>query len=89
MVIEHMNAVFSFILLGLWAARLELFKFLFFMSFGVFLWSIYMLIEASGSSSRKSKKRNAMLLVVVSSVVLIGMAATWLLSKTNIGWWFE
>lgn len=84
-----MNAVFSLVLLGLWTARLELFKFLFFMSFGVFLWSIYLLIEASGSSGRKSKKRNAIILVVISSTVLLGMAATWLLSKTNIGWWFE
>lgn len=84
-----MNTVSSFIILGLWAARLELFKFLFFMSFGVFLWSVFLLIEASTSSGRTRRKRRALVLVIVSSIVLFGMAVTWLMSKTNIGWWFD
>ena len=78
-----------FYLLGLYTARLELFKFFFFMTFGLFLWSIFLVFQASGSSTRKKKKRRAYILMIVAGVLLIGMSITWLLSKTNVGWWFE
>jgi hypothetical protein len=79
----------SLILLGAYTARLEMFKFFFFLSFGMLLWSCYMYYEAAGSNRQKKKKRRAVFLMVLSSIVVAGMSITWLLSKTNIGWWFE
>jgi hypothetical protein len=76
-------------LLGLYTARLELFKFFFFFVLGVFVWSIYLFIQASGSSTRKRKKKRALLFLIFSGIVLILMAVSWLLSRTNVGWWFE
>jgi small neutral amino acid transporter SnatA (MarC family) len=76
-------------LLGLYTARLELFRLFFFMVFGAFIWSCYLIYEASGSSTRKKKKKKALILTVFFGVVLIGLAITWLLSKTNFGWWFD
>jgi membrane-associated HD superfamily phosphohydrolase len=78
-----------FFLLGLYTARLELFKLLFFLSFGVLLWSFFLLYDASGSSVKKQKKRRAWILMTVSAILVLGMSVTWLLSKTNIGWWFD
>jgi hypothetical protein len=79
----------SFILLGAYTARIELFKFFFFLCFGTLIWSFFMYYDASGSSSRKSKKRRAVIIMVVSAVMVAGMSVTWILSKTNMGWWFE
>ncbi|HEX4958847.1 MAG TPA: hypothetical protein VFV46_11765 [Lacibacter sp.] len=81
-----MDAIY---LLGLYTARLELFRLFFFMSFGAFLWSCYLIYESSGSSTRKRKKRRAMFLTIFFGIVLIGMTITWLVSKTNYGWWFD
>jgi hypothetical protein len=79
----------SFFLLGLYTARFELFKFFFALVFGAFLWSLYLIYEASGSATRKKRKQRAYIYLSITSVLLIGMAITWLLSKTNIGWWFD
>jgi multisubunit Na+/H+ antiporter MnhB subunit len=76
-------------LLGLYTARLELFKLFFFINFGAFLWCLYLVYEASGSNSRKRRRRRAIIYTTVLGVLLIGMSVTWLLSKTNIGWWFD
>jgi hypothetical protein len=76
-------------LLGLYTARLELFRLFFFITFGAFIWSCYMYYEASGSSGRKSRKRRAAFYMIVTGILMFGMTVTWLLSKTNIGWWFE
>ena len=84
-----MIAAKFFFLLGLYTARLELFKFFFCMAFGLFLWSIFLAYQASGSSTRKKKKRRAYIIMTIAGVLLIGMSITWLLSKTNVGWWFE
>lgn len=78
-----------FFLLGLYTARLELFKLFFFLSFGVLLWSFFLLYEASGSSVKKKKKRRATVLMIVSATLVVAMTVTWLLSKTNVGWWFD
>lgn len=77
------------ILLGAYTARLELFKFFFFFVFGALIWSFFMYFDAVGSNSRKNKKRRAIVLMVVSAVLVLGMSVTWLLSKTNVGWWFD
>lgn len=79
----------SLILLGAYTARLELFKFFFFLSVGVLIWSFFLFYDASGSSSRKRKKKRAIILMIVSAVFVAGMSVTWLLSKTNMGWWWE
>lgn len=80
----------SIILLGAYTARLELFKFVFFFSFGMLLWSIYLFYDSSGSNSRKLKKKRAVVLMVLSSVVVAVMSVVWLLGKTNIGeYWFQ
>jgi hypothetical protein len=79
----------SIILLGAYTARLELFKFFFFLSFGALIWSFFLFYDASGSSSRRRKKKRAIILMVISSVLVAGMSVTWLLSKTNMGWWFD
>ena len=76
-------------LLGLYTARLELFKLFFFINFGAFLWFLYLVYEASGSNSRKRRRKRAIIYTIVSGVMLMGMSVTWLLSKTNIGWWFD
>jgi arginine exporter protein ArgO len=76
-------------LLGLYTARLELFRLFFFMTFGAFIWACFLYYDASGSSARKNRKRRATVYLVITGVVMLGMAATWLLSKTNIGWWFD
>ena len=76
-------------LLGLYTARLELFRLFFFMTFGAFLWACYLYYDASGSSTRKLRKRRATIYLIVTAVVMLGMATTWLLSKTNVGWWFD
>lgn len=75
--------------LGLYTARLELFRLFFFMSFGAFIWSCYLYYDASGSSTRKKKKKRAVILMIFTGVIMLGMTITWILSKTNIGWWFE
>ncbi len=79
----------SIILLGAYTARLELFKFLFFLAFGLLIWSCFLYYDSSGSNSRKRKKRRAVILMVFSSVAVATMSVIWLLSKTNIGWWFD
>ena len=79
----------SFYLLGLYTARLDLFKFFFALVFGAFLWSLYLIYEASGSSTRKKRKQRAQIFMMITTVLMIGMTITWLLSKTNIGWWFD
>ncbi|RXK59756.1 hypothetical protein ESA94_11905 [Lacibacter luteus] len=80
----------SIILLGAYTARLELFKFFFFFSFGMLIWSCYLFYESSGSNSRKKKKKRAVILMVLSSVIVAGMSVIWFLSKTNIGeYWFR
>ncbi|MEJ8817863.1 hypothetical protein [Lacibacter sp. H407] len=79
----------SIILLGAYTARLELFKFFFFLSFGALIWSFFLFYDASGSSSRRRKKKRAIILMVISSVLVAGMSVTWLMSKTNVGWWFD
>ncbi len=76
-------------LLGLYTARLELFRLFFFMTFGAFLWASYLYYDASGSSTRKKKKKRALIYLIVTTVLMLGMTVTWLLSKTNIGWWFD
>jgi hypothetical protein len=76
-------------LLGLYTARLELFRLFFFMSFGAFIWSSYLYYEASGSSTRKRRKKRAAIFMLVTGIIMLGMTVTWVLSKTNIGWWFE
>ncbi|HMO33508.1 MAG TPA: hypothetical protein PKE63_14525 [Lacibacter sp.] len=84
-----MQLLMQFFLLGLYTARLELFKFFFFLVFGAFLWCLYLVYETSGSSSRKRYKKRALIYTAVTGVLLLGMSITWLLSKTNMGWWFE
>jgi len=79
----------SIILLGAYTARLELFKFMFFFAFGILIWSCFLFYESSGSSTRKSKKKRAVILMVFSSVAVATMSVIWLLSKTNVGWFFE
>ncbi len=76
-------------LLGLYTARLELFRLFFFITFGAFMWSCYLYYEASGSSARKSRKRRATLYLIITGIIMFGMTITWLLSKTNIGYWFD
>ncbi|MFN8265933.1 MAG: hypothetical protein U0T11_07665 [Chitinophagaceae bacterium] len=78
-----------FFLLGLYTARLELFKLMFFIVFGLFLWSIYLVYDASGSSTRKRRKKRAILIMSIAFIALMAMSVTWLLSKTNVGWWFD
>jgi len=78
-----------FFLLGLYTARLELFKLIFFIVFGLFLWSIYLVHDASGSSTRKRRKKRAILIMSIAFIALMAMSVTWLLSKTNVGWWFD
>lgn len=79
----------SFILLGAYTARLELFKFFFFLSFGALIWSFFLFYDSAGSNRRRLKKRRAVVLMVISAVLVAGMSVTWLLSKTNMGWWFD
>ncbi len=79
----------SIILLGAYTARLELFKFMFFFAFGLLIWSCFLFYESSGSSTRKSKKKRAVILMVFSSAAVATMSVIWLLSKTNVGWFFE
>ena len=76
-------------LLGLYTARIELFKLIFFINFGAFLWFLFLVYDASGSNSRKRRRKRAIIYTLVSGVLLLGMSITWLLSKTNIGWWFD
>lgn len=79
----------SIILLGAYTARLELFKFMFFLAFGILIWSCFLFYESSGSSTRKRKKRRAVYIMIFSSVAVATMSIIWLLSKTNVGWFFE
>jgi membrane protein DedA with SNARE-associated domain len=79
----------SIILLGAYTAKLELFKFFFFLAVGTLIWSFFLYYESLGSNSYKRKKRRAIILMVVSAVLVAGMSVTWLLSKTNMGWWWE
>lgn len=76
-------------LLGLYTARVELFKFFFVLFIGLLIWSIYNFIRYSGSLSKKKKKRRALFLIILFSVIVIFMSISWLASKTNYGWWFE
>jgi len=79
----------SFILLGAYTARLELFKFFFFLSFGALIWSFFLFYDSTGSNRGRLKKRRAIVLMVISATLVAGMSVTWLLSKTNMGWWFD
>jgi membrane protein DedA with SNARE-associated domain len=78
-----------FILLGAYTARVELFKFFFFFVFGALLWSFFLYFDSFGSNVRKRKKRRAIILMITSGILVLGMSVTWLLSKTNVGWWFD
>lgn len=78
-----------FILLGAYTARVELFKFFFFFVFGALLWSFFLYFDSLGSNVRKRKKRRAIILMITSGILVLGMSVTWLLSKTNVGWWFD
>lgn len=89
-----MNLLYSMLiniyyLLGLYTARLELFRLFFFMTFGAFMISCYLYYEASGSNSRKRRKKRAAIYMLVTGILMFGMSVTWLLSKTNVGWWFD
>jgi hypothetical protein len=76
-------------LLGLYTARLELFKFFFVVIIGVLIWSVYLYSKYSGSLSKKKRRMRAMIMMIISAVLLLGMGISWLLSRTNYGWWFE
>lgn len=76
-------------LLGLYTARLELFKFFFVFCIGFLLWSIYLFHKNSGSLSRKKKKFRALIMIIISALLLFLMSISWILSRTNYGWWFD
>jgi hypothetical protein len=76
-------------LLGLYTARLELFKFFFVVIIGVLIWSVYLYSKYSGSLSKKKRRMRALIIMIISAVLLLGMGISWLLSRTNYGWWFE
>jgi biotin transporter BioY len=76
-------------LLGLFTARLELFKFFFVFSIGFLLWSIYLYNLYSGSLSKRKKKIRALIMMILSALLIFLMGISWLLSKTNYGWWFD
>jgi biotin transporter BioY len=76
-------------LLGLYTARLELFKFFFVFCIGFLLWSIFLFHKNSGSLSRKKKRFRALIMIVISSLLIFLMGVSWLLSRTNFGWWFD
>lgn len=76
-------------LLGLYTARLELFKFFFVLIAGVLIWSAYLYSVNSGSLSKKKRRMRALIVMIVSATLLIGMGISWLLSQTNYGWWFD
>jgi hypothetical protein len=76
-------------LLGLYTARLELFKFFFVVIAGVLIWSVYLYSKNSGSLSKKKRRMRALIIIIISAVLLFGMGISWLLSRTNYGWWFD
>ena len=76
-------------LLGLYTARLELFKFFLVLIAGVLVWSAYLYSTYSGSLSKKNKRTRAFIVMIISAVLLFAMGISWLLSQTNYGWWFE
>jgi hypothetical protein len=76
-------------LLGLYTARLELFKFFFVLIAGVLIWSAYLFSKYSGSLTKKKRRKKALVIMIISAVLLLGMGISWLLSRTNYGWWFE
>lgn len=76
-------------LLGLYTARLELFKFFFIFFLGFFLFSLYLFYKNSGSLSRKKKKIRASIMMIISGILIFLMGLSWLLSRTNFGWWFD
>ena len=75
--------------LGLYTARLELFKFFFVLACGFLIYSSYLYYRYSGSLSRKRKKIRALIMMIVSGVAIFLMGVSWLLSRTNYGWWFD
>lgn len=76
-------------LLGLYTARLELFKFFFVMTAGLLIWSAYLFAKYSGSLSKKKKRLSSLIMMIVSAALLLFMGISWLLSRTNYGWWFD
>lgn len=76
-------------LLGLYTARLELFKFFFVLIAGVLIWSAYLYFTYSGSLSKRNKRIRALVIMIISAVLLFAMGISWLLSQTNYGWWFD
>jgi hypothetical protein len=76
-------------LLGLYTARLELFKFFFVMIAGVLIWSVYLYSKYSGSLSKKKRRLRALIMIILSAILLLAMGVSWLVSRTNYGWWFD
>jgi hypothetical protein len=76
-------------LLGLYTARIELFKFFYVFVSGVLAWSVFLYYKYSGSLTKRKKRRRALIVMIVSGVVLFAMSISWILSKTNYGWWFD
>jgi hypothetical protein len=76
-------------LLGLYTAKLELFKFFFVMIAGVLIWSAFLFSKYSGSLSKKKRRIRALIVMIISAALLIAMGLSWLLSQTNYGWWFD
>jgi hypothetical protein len=76
-------------LLGLFTARLELFKFFFVFCIGFLLWSMYLYNINSGSLSKRKKRTRALIMMIISAVLIFLMGVSWLLSQTNYGWWFD
>ena len=76
-------------LLGLYTARLELFKLFFVFACGFFIYSSFLYYKYSGSLSRKRKKMRALMLMIISGIIIFLMGVSWLLSRTNYGWWFD
>jgi hypothetical protein len=75
--------------LGLYTARLELFKLCFVFACGFLIYSSYLYFRYSGSLSRKRKKTRALIMMIVSGLAILFMGVSWLLSRTNYGWWFD
>lgn len=75
--------------LGLYTARLELFKLCFVFACGFLIYGSYLYYRYSGSLSRKRKKMRALIMMIISGLVIFLMGVSWLLSRTNYGWWFD
>lgn len=73
------------LMLGAYTARIELFKFAFAFSIGLFIWSLIMIAESSGSRKRSRKKIRGIILMSVSILGMLTLMFIYFSAKTNAG----